>query len=112
MDAIRENIPLLLQGIGTTVALTLLGIIAAAGVSLAVPPKYEATTQLYVSVRGESGAVGMGVIDALMTDPAYAALKQQLGLDATSRVLLFSTEGDTDPENYRKIVWNGAVSSI
>ena len=25
MDAIRENIPLLLQGIGTTVALTVLG---------------------------------------------------------------------------------------
>lgn len=40
------------------VALTLLGIIVAAGVSLAVPPKYEATTQLYVSVRGESSAVG------------------------------------------------------
>ncbi|HPR79417.1 MAG TPA: diaminopropionate ammonia-lyase, partial [Candidatus Limiplasma sp.] len=63
-------------------------------------------------VSGESGAVGMGVLDAVMTDPAYAELKQKLGLNAQSRVLLFSTEGDTDPENYRKIVWNGAVASL
>jgi diaminopropionate ammonia-lyase len=62
-------------------------------------------------VSGESGAVGMGLVDAIMTDPAYAAFKEQLGLTAQSRVLLFSTEGDTDPENYRKVVWNGAVPS-
>ena len=48
------------------------------------------------------------VIDALMTDPAYGELKAALGLGADSRVLLFSTEGDTDPENYRNIVWGGA----
>lgn len=40
------------------VAITLLGVIAAAGLSLLVSPKYVASTQLYVSVRGESGAVG------------------------------------------------------
>ncbi|MBR0368782.1 MAG: diaminopropionate ammonia-lyase [Clostridia bacterium] len=56
---------------------------------------------------GESGAVGMGVVAALMTDPAYADLKQALQLDKNSAVLLFSTEGDTDPEKYRKIVWDG-----
>ena len=58
-------------------------------------------------ISGESGAVGMGVVAALMTDPAYAGLKQALGLDRNSAVLLFSTEGDTDPENYRRIVWEG-----
>ncbi len=63
-------------------------------------------------ISGESGAVGMGVVSAVMTDPAYAALKAKLGLCETSRVLLFSTEGDTDPENYRRIVWDGAVASI
>ena len=57
---------------------------------------------------GESGAVGMGVVDALMTDPAYAELKNALGLDRHSQVLLISTEGDTDPEKYRDIVWNGS----
>ena len=63
-------------------------------------------------VSGESGAVGMGVVSAVMIDPQYAELRQKLGLNEQSRVLLFSTEGDTDPENYRKIVWNGAVASI
>jgi len=63
-------------------------------------------------ISGESGAVGMGVVSAVMTDPAYAALKAKMGLNAQSRVLLFSTEGDTDPENYRRIVWDGAVASV
>ena len=61
---------------------------------------------------GESGAVGMGVIDALMTDPAYGELKAALGLGADSRVLLFSTEGDTDPEKYRRIVWGGEYPTV
>lgn len=61
-------------------------------------------------ISGESGAVGMGVIDAVMTDPAYAELKAALGMDRHSRVMMISTEGDTDPENYRKIVWGGEYS--
>ena len=63
-------------------------------------------------ISGESGAVGMGVVAALMLDPAYAALRARMGLGADSRVLLFSTEGDTDPENYRQIVWDGACASL
>lgn len=35
-------------------------------------------------------------------------LREALGLDETSVVLLFSTEGDTDPDNYRRVVWDGA----
>ena len=57
---------------------------------------------------GESGAVGMGVISAVMEDDAYKDLRSALGLDRSSRVLLFSTEGDTAPDHYRKIVWDGA----
>ena len=56
---------------------------------------------------GESGAVGMGVISTIMSDPAYAELRDELGLDKSSRVLLFSTEGDTDPDRYKQIVWDG-----
>ena len=37
-------------------------------------------------------------------------MKQELGLDETSRVLFFSTEGATDRENYRRIVWDGTLS--
>ena len=61
---------------------------------------------------GESGAVGMGVVATLMEDPAYAELKDALGLDRSSTVLLFSTEGDTDPEKYRKIVWGGEYPTV
>ena len=60
---------------------------------------------------GESGAVGMGVVSAVMTEESYGGLREALGLGADSRVLLFSTEGDTDPDMYRKIVWNGAYPS-
>lgn len=54
---------------------------------------------------GESGAVGMGLVATLMQNPEYEDLKKAIGLDENSSVLMFSTEGDTDPENYRKIVW-------
>ena len=57
MDAIRENIPLLLQGIGTTVALTVLGYVFAlvVGTAMAVarvspiPPLRWAAT-VYVEI--------------------------------------------------------------
>jgi len=35
----------------------------------------------------------------------YEELRKALKLDKSSRVLLISTEGDTDRENYRKIVF-------
>lgn len=56
-------------------------------------------------ISGESGAVGMGLVATLMQDPEYADLKDFLGLNKDSEVLMFSTEGDTDPENYKHIVW-------
>lgn len=59
-------------------------------------------------ISGESGAVGMGALATIMRDPAYSELVRALELDRDSDVLLFSTEGDTDPEQYRRIVWEGA----
>ena len=56
---------------------------------------------------GESGAAPFGVLACIMTKEEYRPLKEHLGLDETSRVLLFSTEGDTDPDRYRSIVWDG-----
>ncbi len=58
-------------------------------------------------ISGESGAVGMGLIATIMTNPQYKDLKKALKLDKNSSVLMFSTEGDTDPENWRNIVWGG-----
>lgn len=56
-------------------------------------------------VSGESGAVGMGTLASIMLDDDYAELRDALGLNGDSQVLLFSTEGDTDPQGYRDIVW-------
>ena len=61
---------------------------------------------------GESGAVGAGLLAAICEQAELERFKRTLELDETSVVLLFSTEGDTDPENYRKIVWDGAHPSV
>lgn len=58
-------------------------------------------------VSGESGAAPFGALAAIMTMPEYKDLKEHLGLDENSKILLFSTEGDTDPERYKEVVWNG-----
>ncbi len=54
-------------------------------------------------IAGESGAVGAGILDAIMTEEKYAAYRDQLGLTKDSVVLIFNTEGDTDPEGYRRL---------
>lgn len=58
-------------------------------------------------VSGESGAVTSGVVYEIMTNPDYKELKESIGLNENSEVLVFSTEGDTDPDKYREIVWDG-----
>jgi diaminopropionate ammonia-lyase len=55
-------------------------------------------------VSGESGAVGLGLLLSLCSDQNLAALKRQLQLDRDSTILLFSTEGNTDPVGYDAIV--------
>ena len=69
---------------------------------LGVPVKGDPTV-----ISGESGAVGMGCLDAIMEDDAYRDLRQALGLDRFSQVLLFSTEGNTDPLRFRRVIWDG-----
>ena len=54
-------------------------------------------------VSGESGAVTAGLASILSQD-AFADVKQALKFNDESVLLLFSTEGDTDPEAYREIV--------
>ena len=58
-------------------------------------------------ISGESGAGGMGLLSALMEDDGLKDLREYLRLGADSHVLLFSTEGDTDPDKYNKIVGRG-----
>lgn len=56
-------------------------------------------------ISGESGAIGMGVLKAVMTGAGYKDLRESMGLTKDSVILMFSTEGDTDPVNYRNTVW-------
>lgn len=63
-------------------------------------------------ISGESGAAGFGCLLEVLQNPAYADFCEALGLDENSQVLLFSTEGDTDPDQYRRIVWEGEYPSI
>ena len=56
---------------------------------------------------GESGAAPFGALACIMCMEEYRELREHLGLDQNSRVLLFSTEGDTDPDRYKSIVWDG-----
>lgn len=52
-------------------------------------------------VGGESGVAGLA---GLIVAAGQSDWRQALGLDGTSRVLLFGSEGDTDPELYARIV--------
>lgn len=63
-------------------------------------------------VSGESGAVTAGVLPALLTSDYLKEARDTLGLDENSQILLFSTEGDTDPRKYRSIVWDGEYPSF
>jgi len=60
-----------------------------------------------VVISGESGAVTTGLLAYVMMDDSLKQLRDDIGLDENSRVLMFSTEGNTDPQNYRHILWDG-----
>ena len=53
-------------------------------------------------IAGESGAVTFGLVNRILQDET---LRNLFRIDADSVILLINTEGDTDPEGYRKIVY-------
>jgi diaminopropionate ammonia-lyase len=63
-------------------------------------------------ISGESGAVTTGLVAEIMTNDDMKDLRDALKLDANSKVLVISTEGDTDPEMYKSIVWDGNCPSV
>lgn len=62
-------------------------------------------------VSGESGAAGFSAFVELAFGDKHQDLRKAAGLDENSVVLCFSTEGDTDKANYRKVVWEGVPPS-
>jgi diaminopropionate ammonia-lyase len=73
---------------------------------LAVPLKGDSKV-----ISGESGAVTMGLLFTLLRDEEYKDFREALGINKDSVVLLFSTEGNTDPEKFRDVVWDGEFPS-
>ncbi len=62
-------------------------------------------------ISGESGAATLGCVAEIMTNENLAWMREKLQLNKSSRVLFFSTEGDTDKKSYQDIVWNGKYPS-
>lgn len=58
-------------------------------------------------ISGESGAVTTGMLVELLRNESLKEAREKLSLDQEARILIFSTEGDTDPDMYRRIVWDG-----
>jgi diaminopropionate ammonia-lyase len=73
---------------------------------LAVPLKGDGKV-----ISGESGAVTTGLLFTLLRDTEYKDFREALGINDGSVVLLFSTEGNTDPEKFRDVVWDGEFPS-
>ena len=59
-------------------------------------------------VSGESGAVTLGALTFIMELPELTELRERLDLNRDSQVLLVNSEGNTDPNHFRRIVWDGA----
>ncbi|QTL97517.1 diaminopropionate ammonia-lyase [Iocasia frigidifontis] len=58
-------------------------------------------------ISGESAAVGPGLLSLIIDHQEYGDILDNLGINSDSKILFISTEGDTDPLMYKKIVWDG-----
>lgn len=58
-------------------------------------------------ISGESGAVPLGTLFALRTDEIDSKLADALKLDNKSQIFMINTEGNTDPVEFRRILWDG-----
>lgn len=59
-----------------------------------------------IVVSGESGAATLGALERIMTDERLTDLRTAMRLGPDSVVFLINTEGDTDPENYQRVLLN------
>lgn len=60
-------------------------------------------------VSGESGAVTLGALMYLMKFEGARALRERLALGPDSQILLINSEGNTAPDDFRHIVWEGGI---
>lgn len=60
-------------------------------------------------VSGESGAVTLGALMYTMEYEGARELRDAIGLNEDSQVLLINTEGNTSPDDFRSVVWEGGM---
>lgn len=60
-------------------------------------------------VSGESGAVTMGAVSFITRYSGASDIREALQLNPSSQVLLINTEGNTDPDYFRHVVWDGVL---
>lgn len=60
-------------------------------------------------ISGESGAVTAGLLALVAGKSECAKLRERMGLNQDSVVLLFNTESDTDPVHYKQVVHEGKL---
>lgn len=62
-----------------------------------------------VIISGESGAVTLGALMNIMRKVNAKELYEQLELGSDSHVLLINSEGNTSPDDFRYVVWEGGI---
>jgi diaminopropionate ammonia-lyase len=55
-------------------------------------------------------AVTLGALMFILELSQLADFKEKLGLNKDSQILLINSEGNTDPNHFRRIVWDGLVN--
>ncbi len=80
---------------------------------LAIPDKYaiKAMQNLYYPFKndpqvfaGESGSAGLAGLLALCNDKSLEGVRKKIGFNEKSRVLVFNTEGVTDPDSFDELI--------
>lgn len=59
-------------------------------------------------VSGESGAVTLGAFVSILKENGVDELRDFLGINEDSQILFLNTEGNTDPVQFRRIIWDGS----
>ena len=60
-------------------------------------------------ISGESGAVTLGALKYIMQHESARDFLKELKLGSDSHVLLINTEGNTSPDEFRYVVWEGGI---
>lgn len=60
-------------------------------------------------ISGESGAVTLGALMYIMQHESGKEFRKELKLGPDSQILLINSEGNTSPDDFRYVVWEGGI---